>query len=377
MTPQSTLDSLSGQARTASRVRAASSARYRGFTLVELLVVVSIIALLISILLPSLRNAREQAKMTKCLAHMRGIGQASMTFAAEYNNRMQLVSSEPGVQAIDSGRQMYAYAGNRELLAWPVALARASGIRYSNNWDWGVRAAQFAGAIAKVDRVSEEYEAMLCPSDRVRLSSPFYPRNEGPDNGLFGTGDPNDPTPPSQENLAYWGRLSFGINEDIAGTDGTVGECWRSVPSGTGTYVECQGGASFAPFHPCARSGEGHRLRGNLDRVFDPGTVGLVFETGPESEKQYLRMAPTDEFANLVISKEAQGPYLGDAQQRYVSRIPNNRHPDGRLNVLYADTHGGTVRPVRYVGTDNNGKKLPAEYGPRVRVSPYRPRQNP
>ncbi|MCP4590892.1 MAG: prepilin-type N-terminal cleavage/methylation domain-containing protein [bacterium] len=54
----------------------------RGFTLVELLVVVSIIALLISILLPSLRRAREQAKLVSCLANTTGISKASLTYAA-------------------------------------------------------------------------------------------------------------------------------------------------------------------------------------------------------------------------------------------------------------------------------------------------------
>ena len=53
-----------------------------GFTLIELLVVVSIIALLISILLPSLKRAREQAKMAACIANLKGISTASITYAA-------------------------------------------------------------------------------------------------------------------------------------------------------------------------------------------------------------------------------------------------------------------------------------------------------
>ena len=57
-----------------------------GFTLVELLVVIGIIALLISILLPTLNQARESAKVTVCLGqNLRSTGQSSIIFANEHD----------------------------------------------------------------------------------------------------------------------------------------------------------------------------------------------------------------------------------------------------------------------------------------------------
>src|SRR5881398_3217342 len=65
-------------------VKTRQAHRRFGFTLVELLVVIGIIALLVGILLPSLSRARDQSRTVYCMSNQRQLHQAILLYGTMY-----------------------------------------------------------------------------------------------------------------------------------------------------------------------------------------------------------------------------------------------------------------------------------------------------
>lgn len=72
--------------------------RSNGFTLVELLVVIALIAILAALLSPALKNSRDLARSMQCMNNLRQLGQAFNTYANDYNGMLVPYGWPPDIQ---------------------------------------------------------------------------------------------------------------------------------------------------------------------------------------------------------------------------------------------------------------------------------------
>jgi prepilin-type N-terminal cleavage/methylation domain-containing protein/prepilin-type processing-associated H-X9-DG protein len=158
----------------------------RGFTLIERLVVIAIIAVLIALLLPAVQAAREAARRAQCVNNLKQIGLA----VANYE-------SSVGSYPYADGPWWTEWSAHAMLLPYLEQQPIYNSINFASTRPTGAAPLMHDG----ITNSTAEYTKLavfLCPSDPNRLSSPWGPNNymanagSAPNTFYGGDGDGSD-----------------------------------------------------------------------------------------------------------------------------------------------------------------------------------------
>jgi len=166
-----------------------------GFTLVELLVVITIIAILIALLLPAVQAAREAARLLQCQNNMKQVGLAVLNYESQYRIFPPSAHWDQGTE-ISNTQQAPPSLLSRVRENWAILVLPF--LEQQALYDRFDLKQPIAAAVNALPR-SERLAVMLCPSDAKYNQRPFM-------------GSMNAKTAPLGDN---WARGNYGANASL------------------------------------------------------------------------------------------------------------------------------------------------------------------
>ncbi|MFN4243763.1 MAG: type II secretion system protein [Tepidisphaerales bacterium] len=332
----------------------------RAFTLVELLVVIGIIALLISILLPTLGKARQAAQTAACLSNLRQLGQAALLFANERKGYIPTATDHWTAITQDVSRTKYSYRENGFVRDWASSLVPFLG---------GDDRRDFETAPGDMPRV------FVCPSDRinfdwVNINSPGYT--------VFNNTTVNDGNTTQ--------RISYAINADIAAnTNAATGIGVFNPGSTMLVYRQNADGTDIR------QERNAPPLNGLIYRVRNPSTVLLFADggTAPRTNGSGGTSGFPLDFSDVLAyttnyitynpgldsRPELKYTLAGIAQTSWLrTRIPLDRHGRRDSSIRGSDPSKWRGGRINVVFVDGHAESIGFDEFNRVNVSPYAPR---
>jgi prepilin-type N-terminal cleavage/methylation domain-containing protein len=317
-----------------------------GFTLIEVLVVITIIGLLIALLLPAVQAAREAARRARCAGNLKQLGVA-------LHHYHDAVGALPWGEGPDNWNNWSAHG---MLLPYLEQAALYDAINFA---DW---AAAPANALnATVQQVT--LAVLLCPSDLDRLSAPgghvnycttagtdhnFAPK--GPPSGLFAQA-------PYSSVAIRFSDVPDGLSQTAAMSERVKGLANESdafdplIPSTS--LVEANGlqAATDVYYQACKQTAPAPGVRLHLNR--DIGGLGAYWFYGGATSTRCNHIMPPNTWN--CGSGQTDGAYTA-----------SSRHP-GVVHVLCGD---GSMRAIKQtitvqvwwaLGTRAGGEVISAE----------------
>jgi prepilin-type N-terminal cleavage/methylation domain-containing protein/prepilin-type processing-associated H-X9-DG protein len=340
--------------------------RVAGFTLVELLVVIGIIALLVSILLPTLSRARASATNVKCLSNVRQLAMASILMHEE-RGVIPTLSDDQFVKEADPNGERWpqrsVFAGETD--------SDGTGRKVLDPFT--MLLPYMGDTETRSFRDSDQFnEAFLCPSD---LTEPDLDENTmgNPFNasvtGLF--------LPANTENKPV--PASYGFNADIASTIGADG----ASRIGATVLGVVNGTPKPSAYFGLTNVGQG--TNGKLVKVVDPVKTLLIGDAGVARGLTANQQAGNyQDLPNMLAymtnfmtgnggDAQYQGTLAGIMQTGWLAwKVPLDRHDSGatlaqwgsipmtagetavggQVNLAFVDGHAESVKYGTY---DNPG----------------------